>query len=59
MFGQAEAQFNSPNDIAVSSQGIVYVLDTGNGRVQKFMADGSYLGQWGSLGDREGQFQAP
>ncbi len=35
------------------------VADSGNGRIVLFGLDGTYLDQWGSPGDRNGQFHAP
>ncbi len=34
--GSADGQFDNPNGIAVDSSGCVYVVDTGNSRIQKF-----------------------
>lgn len=34
--GEAKGEFNTPTDVAVDSQGNVYVTDHGNHRVQKF-----------------------
>jgi len=51
--------FNYPTDVAMDSAGNVYVMDTGNNRVQKFDAAGTYLSQWGSPGSGNGQFSYP
>ena len=32
---------------------------TWNSRIQKFLADGSFLAKWGSKGNGDGQFLAP
>jgi hypothetical protein len=37
----------------------VYVADRGNQRIQRFSADGTFLGQWGSYGSGDGQFNGP
>jgi len=55
----AESQFWGPRDVAVDSEGNVYVTDTGNKRVQEFDADGKFLGQWGGVGANPGQFSEP
>ena len=47
--GDAEGQFDRPLGIA-AADGTVYVVDSGNGRVQRFAADGTFLGVWGSPG---------
>ena len=58
--GSGNGQFNSPYGVAVdSSSGNVYVVDTGNRRVQKFTSTGTYLTQWGSFGSGNGQFNTP
>ena len=43
----------------MDASGNVYVADTGNGRVQKFTSDGTFLTQWGSGGSEPGQFDYP
>jgi tripartite motif-containing protein 71 len=47
-FGGGDGQFNTPTEIAIGPTGDVFVFDAGNGRIQKFSADGVYLGQWSS-----------
>jgi sugar lactone lactonase YvrE len=46
-------------DVDFDADGNIYVLDTGNHRVQKFDPDRKFLLAWGSTGDGEGQFLAP
>jgi DNA-binding beta-propeller fold protein YncE len=41
--GQGPRQFNTPHGITVSSDGIVYVSDRANNRVQSFRLDGTFL----------------
>lgn len=42
-YGKAEAdQLRSPNDVAIGSDGTIWVADTGNSRVVGFAPDGSY-----------------
>jgi hypothetical protein len=41
--GPAPAQFNTPHGIAVSNDGIVYVSDRANNRVQTFKLDGTFI----------------
>ncbi len=68
-----EGKLYNPQGIGVDADGNVYVADTGNNRIQKFAADGSFLSAWGTYGsafneyeynmeeleDTAGQFSAP
>ena len=60
-----EGQFDFVDDlggfggVAVDSLGNVYIADTFNHRIQKFTGEGQFLGQWGSQGTEDGQFQWP
>jgi len=51
--------FNYPSDIAVDKEGNIYVLDTGNTRIQKFGPDGKYLATIGRKGQGPGEFINP
>ena len=48
--GTGPSQFQQPHGIVVDDQGIVYVADRNNARVQRFDLDGKYLGEWNHLG---------
>ena len=37
----------------------MYVVDSGNHRVQMFTSEGIYVGEWGSQGAGPGEFQSP
>jgi DNA-binding beta-propeller fold protein YncE len=44
--GKGPGQFRLPHGIAIGADGNVYVADRENGRVQRFTADGRYVGEW-------------
>ena len=44
---------------AIDKSNNVYVVDTGNNRVQKFDGNGNFITKWGSTGTADGQFNAP
>ncbi len=51
--------FYMPSGIAVDSKGNLYVLDTGNHRIQKFSPEGTYLATIGRHGQGPGEFAYP
>lgn len=51
--------FYMPSDLAVDSQGNVYILDSGNHRIQKFDPNGNFLASFGRQGQGPGEFQYP
>ena len=48
--------FYRPTELAIDSQGNVYIIDGGHHRVQKFDRDGNFILMWGSQGNGDGQF---
>lgn len=48
--------FSYPGGVAIGDHGALYVLDRGNGRVQKLDSAGAYLTSWGKPGAGPGQF---
>ncbi|MCC6313896.1 MAG: NHL repeat-containing protein, partial [Thermomicrobiales bacterium] len=46
--GAAEGQFDEPIGIAAAPDGTIYVVDSGNSRVERFDASGAFLGAWGA-----------
>jgi Fibronectin type III domain/NHL repeat/WD40-like Beta Propeller Repeat len=62
LHGPGAGQLNEPEGIAVdnsggASEGDVYVLETGNQRIQKFGPDGEFITGFGEAGTGPGQFQ--
>ena len=54
-----DGPLNAPRNLAVAANGDLYVVDSGNHRVQVFDRDGRYLRGWGSFGSEPGQFNEP
>lgn len=55
--GLGENEFNKPADVAIGSNGDIYVADGyANSRVMRFGADGKFEAQWGGKGSGPGQF---
>ncbi|MCB9008620.1 MAG: hypothetical protein H6656_14830 [Ardenticatenaceae bacterium] len=54
--GTANDQFFAPRNVAVSADGRIYVLDSGNQRVQVFDPAGQLINSFGSPGTGDGQF---
>ena len=52
-------QFRTPKGITADSDGFVYVVDSGNGRIQKFTGNGQFVLTWGTKGDALEQFRSP
>lgn len=57
--GSGEGEFNLPRDIAIGKDGILYVVDGGNFRVQVFDAEGKFLRTFGQVGKKYGHFARP
>jgi DNA-binding beta-propeller fold protein YncE len=57
--GGEPGQFNLPVSAAVGKDGAVYVLDSGNFRVQKLSPEGKVVKTWGGVGNRSGQLARP
>ncbi len=58
-FGAGQAQLSSPDGIATSDDGFIYLADTYNSRVQKFTLGGQWVASIGSNGSGPGQFMRP
>lgn len=57
--GIGPGEFNLPRDVAIGSNGQIYVVDGGNFRVQVFDKAGKYLSSFGSVGKQLGNFARP
>ena len=54
-----EGSFNAPTELAIDSQDQIYVLDTGNHRIQVFSEEGQFLRVIGKQGKEVGNFFQP
>jgi len=57
--GQPPPDFNLPYDIAAGSDGALYIVEYGAGRLTKVSPDGRMLGRLGKTGAGEGEFATP
>ena len=57
--GQAADEFNIPLQASTTKDGTLYVVDSGNFRVQRVNKDGEFAGSFGSIGRQSGQFSRP
>ncbi len=58
MFG-SKGQFDRPFGVTTESAGRVYVADSGNNRIQVFMAEGKFLRMFGRKGAGRGELYFP
>lgn len=57
--GQGAGGFSLPTDVAIGSEGRIYVVDGGNHRIVAYDRNGKYLFTLGNKGTGEGQFKDP
>ncbi len=57
--GSGEGQFHGPEGVSFDANGYLYVVDTGNSRVQKFDESGAFILKFGEPGDYDGQLSNP
>jgi hypothetical protein len=48
--GSGPGQFKLPHSIQIDENGVVYVADRENGRIQRFDLTGKYIGEWSQYG---------
>ncbi len=57
--GKGEGRFYGPQGVCFDTQGYLYVVDSGNSRVQKFDKKGRFVLQFGKKGEYEGELDNP
>jgi DNA-binding beta-propeller fold protein YncE len=57
--GNGPGDLNLPKGITVAADGTLYVVDSGNFRVNHYNPDGTFIGTFGSIGRQPGQFSRP
>jgi sugar lactone lactonase YvrE len=58
--GLDAGRFNNPTDIAIDNRnGDIYIVDSGNNRVQRFNSNGNFLSEFGQFGSDNGFFNTP
>ncbi len=57
--GAGDGELNGPSGLVFDKDDNLYIVDSGNHRVQVFTKDGKFLHKWGSYGAGEGQFNLP
>jgi hypothetical protein len=49
--GDSDGELNQPSGMAWSKDGLLYVVDTGNARIQAFTPEGRFMRKWGKQGE--------
>jgi DNA-binding beta-propeller fold protein YncE len=57
--GNGPGELNLPRDVALGKDGLLYVVDGGNFRIQVFDKAGKFVRTFGVVGRRSGQFARP
>lgn len=57
--GTGPGQLNLPRDVTIGKDGLLYVVDGGNFRVEVFRPDGTFVQTFGAVGRQGGQFSRP
>src|SRR5207245_6856690 len=56
--GSGNGQLDDPRGVVVDTKGNLYVVDSGNNRIQEFDSNGKLIRTWGSFGKGDGQFNS-
>lgn len=57
--GSENGKFNNPQALAISKEKVLYVVDTGNHRIQLFKLSGEFIKSIGGFGFKDDQFDTP
>ncbi|HEX5307934.1 MAG TPA: SMP-30/gluconolactonase/LRE family protein [Solirubrobacteraceae bacterium] len=57
--GSGNGQMSNPQGIAQDPEGNVYVVDTGNDRIDEYSSSGTFIKKFGGVGSSEGGLQKP
>jgi len=58
--GLQSGYFNDPTDLAIDNRnGDIYIVDSGNNRIQRFNSEGKFLSEFGHFGSEDGNFSTP
>lgn len=57
--GKGEGRFYGPRGLSFDTKGYLYVVDSGNNRIQKFDKKGRFILQFGKKGEYEGELKGP
>jgi DNA-binding beta-propeller fold protein YncE len=57
--GQGQGEFNYPTNIFIGIDGLIYITDSMNFRIQIFDRDGKFLSSFGNPGDGPGDLSKP
>jgi uncharacterized protein (TIGR03663 family) len=57
--GMGQGQFQTPRAVAIGPDGLWYVADSGNNRIEVLDGEGNFVRSWGEGGSGAGQLQEP
>jgi DNA-binding beta-propeller fold protein YncE len=57
--GKGKGEFDIPHSLVFDAQGLLYIADRSNARIQVFDADGNYIREWSQPGTPCGLFMTP